>query len=258
MCHDEPTGAARTAAPGEREITITLPSGEEQPALLCGAADDDGDGASRPVVLVLADVYGRSPFYEDLTRRIAEAGFTAVLPDLFFRQGPLGDGPAKDAAFARRRRLDEAAALEDLRAVVGWARAESGAARVGTVGFCMGATWGLDLASLRDDMVTVAYYGFPVPQPTLAAPPPAPLDLVDGQRGPVLAFWGDRDEVVGTAHVEAYISAATRADAAFAAELLPGRGHGFLGEADLDADAEADAATATWRRALAHLREHLA
>lgn len=247
MCHPEAPAGQAPSDSDRAEAQIELPGGEMMPVLLCGAP-------SLPPVLMVGDVFGRSPFYEHLGGVLADAGFQVMVPDFYFREGPL-ETIDKAAAFARRAKLDEARALDDLAAAIGALRARSGRTKVGTVGFCMGGTFVLDLASRGPDLVTVAYYGFPVPQANLTMPPPRPLDLVDSQQGPVLAFWGDQDETVGVENVSGYVEAAAKANPAFEHELLPGLGHGFLGTADL-ADGE-DPAAATWRRAVSLLDENL-
>jgi dienelactone hydrolase len=249
MCHtDIPPGQA-TPDVTRTEVTIPLADAASLPALHLVAAPD------APPILVIADVFGRSAFYEHLGALLAGAGFQALVPDLFFRQGPLPEAPSHQDAFARRARLDEANSLDDLRAAIAWLHGASGRARVGTVGFCMGGTFALDLASTDDELVSVAYYGFPVPQATIVAPPPRPIDLVDQLHGPVLAFWGDQDEAVGLEHAREYVERATASNPAFESQILPGLGHGFLGSARLDD--QADPGGATWARSLDFLRTHL-
>ncbi|WP_416981198.1 dienelactone hydrolase family protein [Streptomyces sp. T028] len=247
MCHsDLPPGQAAPDAV-RREVDIPLPSGELMPALHVAAAPD------APGVLIAADMLGRSPYYEHLAALLAGAGFQALLPDVFFRQGPLPE-PGAEAAIARRARLDEKQSLDDLHAAVDWLRTRSTTVPVGTVGFCMGGTFGLDLASTRDELVTVAYYGFPEPPAWVVSPPPRPIDLVGSLRGPVLAFWGEQDTTVGMESVERYTELAA-ANPQFEHAVLPGLGHGFLGSSDLGDPA--DPGGATWVRSVAHLRSHL-
>jgi carboxymethylenebutenolidase len=249
MCHtDIPPGQSTPDIAGA-EVAIPLPGGEPMPALHLAPAP----GA--PPVLVIGDIFGRSAFYEHLGALLAQAGFQALVPDFFFRQGPLSDPPSKEAAFGRRARLDEAGSLDDLRAAIAWLRDASGHTRVGTIGFCMGGTFALDLAATEDDLASVAYYGFPVPQATIVSPPPRPVDLVDRLRGPVLAFWGDQDEAVGVAHARDYAQRAAAAHPAFEHELVAGLGHGFLGAADLDDPS--DPGGATWARTLDFLQTNL-
>jgi carboxymethylenebutenolidase len=247
MCHPEvPENWERVQA-SRREVTVDLPTGEKMPALAVGPSDAAG-------VLLVGDVFGRSAFYEQLAAMIAAEDLHVLLPDFFFRQGALIE-QNHEAAFARRAKLDEKKSVEDLRVGIQWLRASSGSAKVGVLGFCMGGTFALDLASTESNLVTISYYGFPVPQATIAHPPERPIDLVERLRGPVLAYWGDQDEVVGLGNARSYIEQASTANPGFRGEILPGLGHGFLAAADLT-DAHAPA-TRTWRETLSHLRQHL-
>ena len=118
------------------------------------------EGGPRGAVLVINDVFGRSPFYENLARRLATAGFVALDPEYFFRQGPLAQ-PTREAAMARRGRLDHAQAVVDLNAALDHLKEKIGGGRLGTIGFCMGGTFVMQLAARRDDLASVCFYGFP-------------------------------------------------------------------------------------------------
>jgi dienelactone hydrolase len=247
MCHTDVPPHERTPVVDRRETAIPLSTGEAMPVLDVGEPSD-------PPVLLIPDLFGRSAFYEHLAALLAASAFRVVLPEFFFRQGPLDDA-TRPAAFARRARLDEMRSLEDLRDAVRWLRGSQPDARVGVVGFCMGGTFALDLASTESRVVTAAFYGFPVHPEAVVSPPPAPMSLVASLRGPVLAFWGEEDETVGIDHVRRYVDAATAANPAFECEILPGLGHGFLASAGLsDPD---DAAAATWQRTVSHLSRYL-
>ena len=131
MCHPE-TPEGHTA-PGVERIEVDIPligHMEHMPALLCRPETSAGAG-----VLVIADVYGRSPFYEDLTARLALAGFTALMPDYFFRQGPLAER-TRELALARRRELDQNQTLVYLSQAIDWLHLQPFAAgTIGTLGF---------------------------------------------------------------------------------------------------------------------------
>jgi dienelactone hydrolase len=252
MCHpDAPDGQA-TPEVAREEVEIPLASGESMPALLTRPSH-----APAPSVLIASDMFGRSPFYEHLAALLAQEGFEALVPDYFFRVGGLTEH-SHEAAFARRRQLDEGRSVDDLRDALGWLRERPGApARVGTLGFCMGGTFVLDLAALESNLVTVAYYGFPRPQGALASPPPAPMDLVDEIQGPLLAFWGDQDQFVGMDNVQEFAGRLSARGIDFQHEVYPGLGHGFLA-AGLGSAGPADAqAAASWALAVGHLRRHL-
>ena len=166
MCHPEvPPG---TPWPDVRveEASITVASGERMPALVAFP-----ERTPAPGVLIINDVFGRSPFYDHLAGRLAQAGFVATTPEYFFRQGPLPE-PTREAAMARAKQLDFRRWGEDMSAAVDWVRGHrdvNGA--VGTIGFCMGGTQALLLAARRQDLAaTVSYYGFPADARTAASP----------------------------------------------------------------------------------------
>ena len=118
----------------------------------------------------------------------------------------------------------------------------------------MGGTFVLDLAASENDLATVAYYGFPVPQ---ASPPPAPLDLVDEMQGPILAFWGEDDEVVGLENAQQFVRRMEEGGKDFSYRIYPGVGHGFLAAGHGDGSSTGGPAEESWTLALDHLREHL-
>jgi len=250
MCHPE-TPEGHTAPEVDRlEVEVPLIGNREHmPALLCRPQTGAGAG-----VLVVADVFGRSPFYEDLAGRLALAGFTALLPDYFFRQGPLAER-TREAAMARRERLDQEQTLVDLSQAIDWLHLQPFAAGpIGTVGFCMGGTLVLDLAAERDDLATACYYGFPA-----ASGVPAPLDLADRMSGPILGFWGDQDTGAGMDNVERLgaLLKARGVDVEFV--IHPGLGHGFMAASQLDPAHEAyDAACRSWTRTIEFFRTHIA
>jgi dienelactone hydrolase len=254
MCHPEVPEGQPAPDLACHDVTVPLPDGGEMPARM--AVPESGAG---PGVLVVADIYGPTPFYEALTARLATAGFEAILPDFFFRVGPLRER-TREAAFERRALLDQNQALEDLRAALAWLRSRPGAAsRIGTLGFCLGGTFVLDLAALEEGLVTVCYYGFPVshgePNPRSA---PSPIRLVDRVSGPVLGLWGDQDAGVGMENVAGYDRAMRSAGKDFTHRVFPGIGHGFMAASGLEPGNEAyEAACESWTMALDHWRRHL-
>jgi dienelactone hydrolase len=253
VCHPDAPSIPSPTPDAQREVRVPLSTGEELPALY---AHPDHDG---PGVLVVADIFGRSPFYEDLAARLAAAGFHALLPEYFFRQGPLAE-QTREAAFARRRRLDDPRTLADLHAAIDWLRGQPGVvgARTGTIGFCMGGTFVLNLAGGRDDLATVCYYGFPQPPPLAQTPAPAPLDQLDSITGPILGLWGDQDESVGMDNVAKLAEGLLARGVDFTHVIYTGLGHGFLRAlAAADNAGRADAVD-SFARALAFYRRHLA
>jgi len=252
MCHPE-IPAGQVAPEVNRDEVDIATDGGPMPALL--ATSGDGKGAP---ILIVADIFGRSPFYENLAARLATAGFTALLPEFFFRQGPLAER-TREAAFARRGQLDEHQTQRDFLVAIDWLKQRTGSAQVGTVGFCMGGTQVLDLTTLRDDLVTVCFYGFPARLPNATDKTiPAPLEVADRIRGPILAFWGDQDQAAGPENVEKLAAALNDRGVEFVHTIYPGLDHGFMATSNLDPDHPAyQGACEAWTRTLDFYRSRL-
>ncbi len=250
MCHPEvPEG---TTPPDVRTEEGAIPvAGGAMPALIAFP-----DRTPAPAVLVINDVFGRSPFYEHLAGRLAQAGFLAATPEFFFREGPLPE-PTREAALARAKRLDFSRTVDDISAATGWLRERGDTAgAVGTIGFCMGGTMVLLLAARRRDLAaSVCCYGFPADARTSARP----IDVAPTMHGPILGLWGDQDAGVGMDNVEKLDVALTASGVPHEFHVYPGLGHGFL-KASLD-DANTPGyreACDSWTRTIAFFRESFA
>lgn len=201
-----------------------------------------------PGILVINDVFGRGPFYDQLARRLAQAGFVAFTPEYFFREGSLPE-PTREAAMARAKQLDFKRWGRDMSAAIDWLRARTDVnGTVGTIGFCMGGTQALLLSARRDDIAaTVSYYGFPADARTDASP----IDVAAKMHGPILGHWGDQDEGVGMDNVEMLRAALEAAGVQHDFHIYPGVGHGFLKASLEDPKTPGyELACTSWRRTL--------
>jgi dienelactone hydrolase len=255
MCHPEVPPGHVTPEVAREEVFVPASGGDQMPALLVSPERDSHSG-----VLVIADVYGRSPFYEDLAARLATAGFVALLPEYFFREGPLQDR-STEAAMARRAKLSERRSLADLSAAIDWLRDHirtPASAPTGTVGCCMGGTLVLHLAATRIDLASVCYYGFPAGSKGAKDKLPAPLEMLEKISGPILGFWGDQDQGVGMDNVAALVAGLEQRHVGFEHVIYPGLGHGFLARSNLEeGNAGYKEACDSWTRAIEFHRAHL-
>ncbi|USI74648.1 dienelactone hydrolase family protein [Sphingomonas morindae] len=101
-----------------------------------------------PAVIVYMDAGGIRPAIEQMSRRLADAGYVVLLPDLFYRYGPYGPFVPKQVFAGDFRAVlgplvattDNLKAAEDSGALLAMldARGDVVGRRVGALGFCMG------------------------------------------------------------------------------------------------------------------------
>jgi carboxymethylenebutenolidase len=252
VCHSDPIPVESSAVGSG---AVSLMSGHDIVPCLTYSRPGRPD---RPVLLV-TDMFGITPFYRGSAEKLANAGHIVIVPDIFFRVGELTE-ISPEAALERRARLDENRLLGDLNTVLSWIRDRYDQQRVATIGFCVGCTQVLDLATLRNDLITACFYGFPARLPnSTARTAAAPMDHLDTLTGPIFGVWGRADQAVGIPNVEQF--AAELEDRKIEADitLYPDVGHGFmagLGSGD-GSPADVHAANA-WQRLLSFYDSHVA
>lgn len=253
MCHETcPHPISGGTHLQDQNLTIQVESGESLPLFLVLP-----ERTPAPAVLIIHDIYGPGPFYQDLALRLAEAGFIAALPDLYFRQGPLPER-TKDAARERSASVIQHDAITDVSAALTWLRDHgSSTGHIGTVGMCWGGSMVM-LAASRSPVpdASVAFYGFPVRERTENNPVIA-LDEEEAAKigSPMLAFWGDQDHGVGMNNVAAYDNMLSAHQKPHDFTVYPGIGHGFL---TFDPEAAAyQHSQEAWNRTLGFLKEQL-
>jgi carboxymethylenebutenolidase len=101
----------------------------------------------------------------DICAWVADIGFIAVCPDLFWRIEPGIDITDKSEAewqraFALLGKFDMAKGIDDLKATLAAARTFPNAnGKAGTMGYCLGGQLAFMMAEQSDADVNVAYYG---------------------------------------------------------------------------------------------------
>ncbi|HUS17451.1 MAG TPA: dienelactone hydrolase family protein [Chloroflexia bacterium] len=248
MCHIDADSVAYASATAEQALQLP---GSDQPIPTFAYGYTPGE--ARPGVVIIHDVNGANAFYRELGGRLADAGFAVLLPDLFYRQGPLSDD-SREAVMVRARQLSFPVAMADLAAII--SRLAGEGRKVGAVGFCMGGSLVMLAASRIPALAAgVVYYGFPLNNNPTALRPENPMDEVDQLHVPLRGFFGADDAAVGPDNVRAYAAAARAAGKAVDFTILPGVGHGFL-TFDPAAPA-AEASQGSWAETLAFLRTRL-
>ena len=217
-------------------LTLTAADGTAFAAYRARPAEPTGAG-----VLILPDVRGLYPFYEELALRFAEHGVDALAIDWFGRTAGVSTRDAEFEYLPHVQQTTWAGIAADVTAGVAALR-QDGVERIFTIGFCMGGrmsflagTLGLDLAGV------IGLYG------TLVGPwrndAPEPVSLAADIAAPVLGLFGGADGAIPEEHREAFEAALTAADVEHRLVTYDGAPHSFF---DRKADEFAEASAAAW------------
>jgi carboxymethylenebutenolidase len=167
-------------------------------------------------VVVIQEWWGLNDQIRGVAGRLAAAGFTALVPDLYRGKSTL----AAEEAHHLMSGLNFAdAASQDLRGAVQALKAR-GCAKVGVTGYCMGgALTILALTMAPEADAGVVWYGYP------------PLEFVDAAkiRVPVLAHWAEQDNPFPIAGVDALEERLRAAGVAYTGHRYLAQ-HGFANE----------------------------
>ena len=147
-----------------------------------------------PVVLVIQEIFGVHEYIADTCRRFAKAGYLAIAPECFARQGD----PTQYAEMGKLiaevvSKVPDAQVMADLDGAVKWAGANGGnLAKVAITGFCWGGRITWLYAAQGPVKAGVAWYGRLVGAAS-ALTPKHPLDLAGSLKAPVLGLYGGQD-----------------------------------------------------------------
>ena len=215
-----------------------------------------------PVVLVIQEIFGVHEYIADTARRFARAGYLAIAPELFARQGdPTQYGEVAKLIAEVVSKVPDAQVMADLDGAVRWAGANGGdVSRVGVTGFCWGGRITWLYAAHANVKAGVAWYGRLVGQASDLTPR-HPVDVAAQLKGPVLGLYGAADTGIPLDTVERMKAALAEAGAkgnaaAKASEFVvyPDAPHAF--HADYRPSFRKEAAEDGWKRALAWFKQH--
>lgn len=122
------------------------------------------EGTAKAAIVVIQEIFGVNAGIRRKCDTLAEAGYLAVAPDLFWRLEKNVEldpdiQPEFDHAIELMQKFDEDAGIRDIEATIKVAREMVDGGKVGCVGYCLGGRMAYLSAARTDVNASVGYYG---------------------------------------------------------------------------------------------------
>jgi len=205
-----------------------------------------------PAVVVIQHQGGVDEFMEEMTQRVASAGYVGVAPDLYHRDPP----DCKDDGPTRRERLRDVTVIQDVNATVDFLKGHRGVdgERLAIVGFCMGGRVSYLMAAANPSFKAAsAYYGGNIMRPWGEGP--SPFDRSSEIHCPLIGLFGEEDANPSPADMRKLDAELTRLGKVHEFHSYPGANHAFMNRRGNRYHAEAD--RDSWPKTLAFFEKHL-
>ncbi|MBK8766072.1 MAG: dienelactone hydrolase family protein [Burkholderiaceae bacterium] len=164
-------------------VTFKRPDGQTVQGYLAEAAN------ARASVVVIQEWWGLNDQIRGVADRLALAGYTALVPDLYRGKSTI---EAEEAHHLMSALNFGEAASQDIRGAAQYLKSRGG--KVGVTGYCMGgALTVLSMVMVPEADAGVVWYGYP------------PLEFVDASKikAPLIAHWAEQDAAFPIATVDA-------------------------------------------------------
>lgn len=237
---------AQTVPKDDKSLTLgyeTVPSPNGNGSIK-GYLAKPAKGKKFPAVLVIHENRGLNPYIEDVTRRLAKAGYLAFAPDGLTSVGGYPGDEQKGVALFRT--VDGKKMTEDFVNSAMWLKKRADSkGKLGAVGFCFGGGMVNQLAVRlgKDLNAGVAYYGRQ-----------AGVADVPKIEAPIMFHYASNDQGVN-AGIEAYEKALKDSKKKYESFMYEGKQHGFHNDTTPRYDAES--AKLSWERTLEFFKKNL-
>jgi carboxymethylenebutenolidase len=182
-----------------------------------------------PSVVVIHEIFGVHEYIQDVCRRFAKAGYVAIAPYLYFRQGDVTG--IKDFNEIREKVVSKVSwdqMMKDLDSTVRFLESKkSDPKRVAVTGFCWGgtATW-MYAAHNPKLKAAVAWYGRLTGEAT-PNQPKFPHDIAHDLKVPVLGLYGGKDKGIPQTDIDKMKEKLKASKAKTEIIVYPDADHGF-------------------------------
>lgn len=233
---------------------VTFPMGDSSlPAYRAMPAS----GGPFPTIVVVQEIFGLHEWICDICRRLAQAGYFAIAPSLYERQGDATKFTDTQALIRDIvSKVSDAQVMGDLDAAVAYAKSTGKAdtSRLGITGFCWGGRIVWMYAAHNPALkAAVAWYG-PVARAYHSGDPTA-IDAVPAIDAAVLGLYGGDDPGIPNESTQKIGQAMKAAGKTCEIVVYPDTPHGFL--ADYRPSHRREPAEDGWRRLLGWFAKYL-
>ena len=207
-----------------------------------------------PGVIVAMEGMGLEDHMKELTRRFAEQGYIAIVPDLYTREGRPAPEKVLETLFA----VPDSQTMADLEGAALHLKNHAHAnGKVGIIGFCSGGRYTLMFActSGNVDAAVDSAGGHIIPDELTESRPVATIDLVANLACPLLALFGEEDGNPSPAHATRLVEELDKHGKTYEYKMYANAGHAFF--ADYRPSYRAAPAQDMWHRVLLFYEKYL-
>jgi carboxymethylenebutenolidase len=215
--------------------TVQFPSGKETVDAFLATPDSSG---RHPGIIVIHEWWGLNDWVKEETVKLAEQGYVALAVDLYRGKVAADSNEAHELY----RGLPQDRGVQDLLAAFDYlgARADVNKDRIGSIGWCMGGGFSIQLAVHQPHLAAcVVNYG---------ALPTGPNDIQQIYP-PVLGNFGGKDRGITPADVQAFEKSMRSMGKRIDVKIYPDAGHAFENPNNKDGYRPEDAQDA-WTRTI--------
>lgn len=198
-----------------------------------------------PAIVAIHEFWGLNDWVKEQADKLADQGYVVLALDLY--RGKVAQDP--DTAHQLMRGVPPDRANRDLLAAVAFLKSQKNvkADRIGSIGWCMGGGYSLDLALLDPTLAaTVINYGH-------LATDPSELKKI---HAPILGSFGAKDQGITPDDVNKFEQQMKSLGKSIEVKIYPDAGHAFQNPNNKDGYRPADTADA-WQRTVAFFAAHL-
>lgn len=229
---------------------VTLPVADA-PDMRAYTVFPAASGGPTPGIILLQEAFGVNHHIRSVADRLAAAGYAVIAPELFHRSAAPGleiayaDFPS---AMPHFQAISVEGLTADLHAAHAWLAAQPQvlAAKIGSVGFCLGGRVSFLANAVLPLAAAVSYYG---------GGTQLLKDRAPELHAPHLFFWGGLDEHISKEHVAEVVAAVEAAGKPFINTVISYADHGF--HCDERPSYHPQAAQEAWALTLAFFQEKL-